>query len=234
MAWDCIVEGGAVLTQDFGPTSYAPEPICGGRHFHSGLDLASHCGAPIHSVCDGVVVAIGDDPGYGPFAVFVQAGQVVLLYGHLRGAAVSVGQQVTAGQVIGYEGTLGNSTGCHVHFSVRPASNRLTECGALDPYPFVCACPSNPPAPPPPPPPPPPPLPAPLPVAMLGGAGPEIAGLLLVALSAAGALYWTQRRPGEPVTLRNVERDLADALRSGLHAGGSAAGRGLAALERLV
>lgn len=218
MAYECVIDGGAILTQDFGCTDVSFEPrcacdpnapgVCGCPYFHSGLDLASHCGAPVRSQCDGTVVAIGDDPGYGPFAVFIQAADVVLLYGHLQAATVDVGQSVSRGQLIGYEGTLGNSTGCHVHFSVRPAGDRKTECGALDPWPFVCGCPANPPPSPPPPPPiivPSPPAPGP------AAAWPAVA-LLLAAAGALTVAHLEHRQPGTTARLwRRLEAEVAHA-----------------------
>lgn len=88
------------------------------------------------------------------------------------------------------------------------------------------------PSPPPPPPAPPPPAPIPPPPRVLVASGVDALGALLLAAAAAGALYWRQRRPGEPVTLGNVERDLVEGMRSGLRTGEDLGLRALGALER--
>lgn len=141
--YECIVQGGAELTQGFGCTHLGMEPPCSGcDHYHSGYDLAAPCGRAVYASCAGSVVGMGDDPGYGPFALFLERDSdgMVELYGHLQAAAVRIGDRVQAGQVIGHVGTLGNSTGCHLHYSVRPAFDRLTECGAREPAPYLCSC----------------------------------------------------------------------------------------------
>lgn len=141
--YECLIEGGADRSQGFGCTHIQMEPGCPGcDHWHSGWDLAAPCGRAVYASCAGLVVAIGDDPGYGPHAVFLQreTDGMVELYGHLQDNTVNVGDRVAAGQAIGHVGTLGHSTGCHLHYSVRPPADRLTECGALDPGPYICSC----------------------------------------------------------------------------------------------
>lgn len=140
--WECLIDGGAARTQGFGCTHLAMEPGCGAcDHWHSGWDLAAACGRAVYASCPGLVVGIGHDPGYGPHAVFLRrADGWIELYGHLQDHAVEIGDPVTAGQVIGHVGTMGNSTGCHLHYSVRPPYDPMTECGAVDPAPFICSC----------------------------------------------------------------------------------------------
>jgi len=143
MAFECVIEGGARLTQGFGCTHLWIEPACGAcDHWHSGWDLAADQGREVYASCDGVVVGIGDDPGYGANSVFIQRNQdgMVELYGHLQDNVVSVLQTVSAGQVIGHVGSRGNSTGPHVHYSVRPPDDRQTECRSVDPAPYLCSC----------------------------------------------------------------------------------------------
>ncbi len=112
---------GGVVTQPFGPTSFALEPPLGPYpHFHTGIDVAAPLGTPVMSAADGVVVAVAHTAvGYGNYIVVAHGAGVLTLYGHLLLTQVSVGQQVTAGQVIGAEGSTGFSTGPHVHFEVR-------------------------------------------------------------------------------------------------------------------
>ncbi len=118
-----------VITQGFGCTSYPFEPYdpsCPSHHFHSGLDIATDYGTPVHAADGGIVhnFAMGCtwNPGalcgYGRYVVMVHAGGFTTLYGHLSGWAVAEGAQVDKDTVIGYEGSTGNSTGPHVHFEI--------------------------------------------------------------------------------------------------------------------
>ncbi|HSK92859.1 MAG TPA: peptidoglycan DD-metalloendopeptidase family protein [Candidatus Angelobacter sp.] len=115
------------VTQEWGPTSFALEPPYTYKgtyypHFHAGIDFANGCGTPIYSAGAGVVVASGQpllpwDTGFG---VVVDHGNgIQTWYWHMQArVVVSPGQIVTSESVIGYEGTTGLSTGCHVHFAV--------------------------------------------------------------------------------------------------------------------
>lgn len=115
------------VTQEWGPTNFVMEPPYTYRgtyypHFHGGIDMASGCGTPILASKAGVVVAAGRplwpwDPGYG--VVLDHGGGIQTWYWHLQtNIAVSSGQIVNTGQVIGYEGNTGYSTGCHLHFAI--------------------------------------------------------------------------------------------------------------------
>lgn len=115
------------VTQEWGPTSFAMEPpyTYNGTyypHFHAGIDMASGCGTPILAAKAGVVVASGQplwpyDPGFG--VVLDHGGGVKTWYWHMQTRiVVSPGQIVNTGQLIGYEGSTGFSTGCHLHFAV--------------------------------------------------------------------------------------------------------------------
>jgi murein DD-endopeptidase MepM/ murein hydrolase activator NlpD len=112
------------ITQPFGPTSWTMEPPGHGyAHFHTGLDIAAGYGTPVHAAAAGVVIHVGwfsgANWGYGNCIIIVHNGTYSTLYGHLSGYAVSQNQYVQQGQVIGYEGSTGNSSGPHVHFEVR-------------------------------------------------------------------------------------------------------------------
>lgn len=106
--------------------SYWTNPLPGGtwvRGFyagHSGIDLAAPVGTPIHAANSGNVLFSGFSHwGYGE-AVVIEHGPILsTLYGHMSSRAVSCGQFVVAGQVIGYVGSTGNSTGPHLHFEIR-------------------------------------------------------------------------------------------------------------------
>jgi murein DD-endopeptidase MepM/ murein hydrolase activator NlpD len=115
------------VTQEWGPTGFVLEPpyTYGGTyypHFHAGIDFAGGCGTPIYSTGAGVVVASGQplwpfDSGYG---VVVDHGSgIQSWYWHMQpNVVVGPGTIVTSESVIGYEGSTGMSTGCHVHFAV--------------------------------------------------------------------------------------------------------------------
>lgn len=115
------------ITQEWGPTSFALEPpyTYNGTyypHFHGGIDMASGCGAPVMASKAGVVVASGQpllpyDTGFG--VIIDHGSDIQTWYWHLEARViVRPGQVVNGGQVIGYEGTTGFSTGCHLHFAV--------------------------------------------------------------------------------------------------------------------
>jgi len=108
--------GPFMVTQEFGPTIY--------NTFHTGLDMAYlvRCGGPIYAAGDGIVIADGrPNSKYGDFAIGVMIGhsqRLATLYWHLSREIVTVGQEVHVGDVIGYEGSTGFATGCHLHFEV--------------------------------------------------------------------------------------------------------------------
>jgi len=115
------------VTQEWGPTNFRLEPPYTYRgtyypHFHGGIDLANGCGTPILAIGTGTVKASGQplwpwDSGYG--VVISHGSGVQSWYWHLKAVVVvRAGQVVSRGQVIGYEGTTGNSTGCHLHMGI--------------------------------------------------------------------------------------------------------------------
>ncbi|MEO6796861.1 MAG: peptidoglycan DD-metalloendopeptidase family protein [Candidatus Dormibacter sp.] len=114
------------ITQVFGPSSYPFEPPgFGFPHFHTGIDISYKQGTPILAADDGVVVAAttslmnGQMVGYGNYVIIAHRNNYFSLYGHLLGFQVKAGDTVRQGQLIGYEGSTGNSTGPHVHFEYR-------------------------------------------------------------------------------------------------------------------
>ncbi len=109
--------GSFIVTQEYGHTSF--------EAFHRGIDMAylsPHCGGPIYAAGDGTVLADGQpNIGYGDTAIGVIIGHSQRLqswYWHMSREVVAVGQQVKAGDIIGYEGATGMATGCHLHFQV--------------------------------------------------------------------------------------------------------------------
>jgi len=115
---------GAILTQ--------------GIHGRNGVDIGATRGTPIHAAADGTVIvarANGWNGGYGNYVVITHPNGSQTLYSHMRGVIVSPGQGVASGQVIGYVGSTGISTGAHLHFEVRGAANPFRNC----PSGSVCA-----------------------------------------------------------------------------------------------
>ncbi|MGW5559344.1 M23 family metallopeptidase [Micromonospora sp. NPDC003944] len=102
---------------------------------HAGIDLALPSGTPIHAAAAGTVTQAGDaSDGYGN-SVFIDHGNGYLThYAHQSRIAVTVGQAVKAGQVIGYEGATGDATGPHLHFEVHQGM-----WNQIDPAPFMRA-----------------------------------------------------------------------------------------------
>lgn len=108
------------ITSEFGMRLH---PILGIYVLHSGIDFGAACGTPVVAAADGVVISTPYDDSRGNYVVIdhgVQRGvNLTTASLHLQSFAVSPGQSVSRGQVIGYEGTTGSSTGCHLHFETR-------------------------------------------------------------------------------------------------------------------
>jgi murein DD-endopeptidase MepM/ murein hydrolase activator NlpD len=94
-------------------------PIVGRYKLHTGVDIACSIGTPIHAAAAGVVILAGTDRAYGNLVMIDHGGGVTTLYGHQSRLAVSTGATVKKGQIIGYSGNTGWSTGPHCHFEVR-------------------------------------------------------------------------------------------------------------------
>ena len=112
LAWPV---GGSVTS----PFGWRIHPIFGDRRLHTGIDLGSVAGAAIHAAGNGTVILAGSWGGYGRTVVIDHGGGLSSLYAHQSSIAVSEGQRVLAGDVIGYIGCTGFCTGPHLHFEVR-------------------------------------------------------------------------------------------------------------------
>ncbi len=91
----------------------------GEGEFHKGVDISAPYGTAIRATADGVVISAAVGNGYGKEVVLDHGGGVRTIYAHMSGFHVSAGDQVVRGQVIGYVGMTGRSTGAHVHYEVR-------------------------------------------------------------------------------------------------------------------
>lgn len=104
------------------PQGYRIDPITGQISYHSGTDIAAPNGTPILAAADGTVVtANGVDSWGGSYGYYVKLDHgngLQTLYAHCQAICVTAGQQVKAGQVIGYVGHTGRATGNHLHFEV--------------------------------------------------------------------------------------------------------------------
>ena len=87
--------------------------------FHEGLDIAAPEGTPIVAAGSGTVVIAAYTGGYGNYTCIDHGGGLSTCYGHQSAFAVSSGESVSQGEVIGYVGSTGHSTGPHLHFEVR-------------------------------------------------------------------------------------------------------------------
>ncbi|MEG3084200.1 peptidoglycan DD-metalloendopeptidase family protein [Sphingomonas sp. PB2P12] len=103
------------ITSSFGLRRH---PLLGFTRMHKGLDIGAPYGAPIHAMTDGIVAFAGRTGGYGNFVKLVHGGGMASGYGHMSRIVVSSGTRVRQGQVIGYVGSTGMSTGPHLHWEV--------------------------------------------------------------------------------------------------------------------
>ncbi len=98
---------------------------------HEGIDIGVGYGTPIHSAASGAVVYAGWLGGYGNLVVVDHGGGISTAYGHQSALAVSSGQQVSQGQVLGYVGCTGHCFGPHLHFEVRINGSAVDPLGYL-------------------------------------------------------------------------------------------------------
>jgi murein DD-endopeptidase MepM/ murein hydrolase activator NlpD len=104
--------------------------------FHYGVDMAAPWGTPFYAAGDGVVIEAGPMAGYGNAIMIQHSNGDVTVYGHEEKVLVTVGEKVKAGQLIGLVGSLGQSTGPHLHFEVRLGGE---DGEKVDPIPWLAA-----------------------------------------------------------------------------------------------
>lgn len=118
-------------SSDYAVESWMIRPIDGGYrsqgiHGYNGVDLANKIGTPIYAAASGKVIVSkqgGWNGGYGSYIVIEHSNGVQTLYAHNSSNIVKMGQWVKQGQLIGYVGNTGRSTGAHLHFEVRGGKN---------------------------------------------------------------------------------------------------------------
>ena len=98
---------------------------------HKGIDLAAPTGTPVYAPADGVVSEAHWFGTYGNYIQIEHGNEIETRYGHLSGYAVAAGDHVYKGELIGYVGSTGRSTGPHLHYEVR------IDGQAVDPMPFL-------------------------------------------------------------------------------------------------
>jgi murein DD-endopeptidase MepM/ murein hydrolase activator NlpD len=105
-----------IVTSSFGSRL---DPFKGEGAFHTGIDIATNVGDAVRAPADGIVLKAGMGTGYGREVVVDHGHGVETLYAHLSGFAVITGQDVHKGDILGYVGSSGHSTGPHLHYEVR-------------------------------------------------------------------------------------------------------------------
>jgi murein DD-endopeptidase MepM/ murein hydrolase activator NlpD len=119
---------GAAMTSGFGMRTH---PVLGGRRGHKGVDLAMPTGTPVYATADGVISKADWFSSYGLYISIEHGGKIQTRYGHLSRLSVGSGQSVKKGDLIGYVGSTGRSTGPHLHYEVRIAGV------AVNPIPYM-------------------------------------------------------------------------------------------------
>ena len=117
----CPLKSYTRISSEYG---WRKNPVTGVNKLHAGTDFAAPAGTPIYAAASGYVpVAGGSSGGYGNYVIIYHGkmsdgNQYSTLYGHMRSVATSAGKYVQQGEIIGYVGSTGNSTGNHLHLEV--------------------------------------------------------------------------------------------------------------------
>lgn len=126
------VESGLAMPASGPITSYFGNryhPILHFTRFHAGLDIGAAWGSPIVAASDGQVIAAGWSGGYGREVEIAHGGGITSRYGHMSEIVATAGSFVRRGQLIGYVGSSGLSTGPHLHFEVRQDGQPVNPLG---------------------------------------------------------------------------------------------------------
>jgi phage baseplate assembly protein W len=117
-------------------------PVYGGMRFHTGVDIAANAGTPVRAVKSGTVTKISANQkpysGFGNVVIVDHGDGYQTVYAHLSQFACKVGDSVQQGQVIGYVGSTGTSTGNHLHFIVQKTGHAMpTQGNTVNPAPLL-------------------------------------------------------------------------------------------------
>jgi len=110
------------LTSGFGMRNH---PVLGRRRAHKGIDLGAPTGTPILAAADGIISRADWFGSYGLYVSVEHGGEIQTRYAHMSRLNVAKGQRVSKGDVIGFVGTTGRSTGPHLHYEVRIADEAV-------------------------------------------------------------------------------------------------------------
>ena len=121
---------GVRLTSGYGMRDH---PVLRRRAQHNGVDLAAPSGTPVYATADGIVEMAQYYSSYGNYVQIEHMGDIETRYAHLSSYTVSAGQSVRVGDLIGYVGSTGRSTGPHLHYEVRVAGD------PVNPIPYMMA-----------------------------------------------------------------------------------------------
>jgi murein DD-endopeptidase MepM/ murein hydrolase activator NlpD len=112
---------------------YRNAPTRGASRNHKGIDIPGPVGTPIYATADGMIGRAQWVSGYGKFVEINHGNAVQTRYGHLSAMNVMPGQRIKKGDVLGYMGSTGRSTGSHLHYEVRIAGEAINPTGFLSP-----------------------------------------------------------------------------------------------------
>mgnify|MGYP000075696897 FL=1 len=116
------------LTSDYGMRTH---PVLGGRRSHKGVDLSAPTGTPIYATADGYISKAEWFSSYGKYVSIEHGANLQTRFAHMSDIAVTAGSRVKKGDIIGYVGSTGRSTGPHLHYEVR------IDVKAVNPVPYM-------------------------------------------------------------------------------------------------
>ena len=124
----------ARLTSDYGIRTH---PVLGGKRKHNGIDLAAPTGTPIYATADGYVSKAGPFSSYGNYVSIEHGAGLETRYAHMSRVVAHEGARVQKGDLIGYVGSTGRSTGPHLHYEIRVDGN------PVNPIPYMAQSPAQ-------------------------------------------------------------------------------------------
>lgn len=122
---------------------YRTDPFQGRRKNHKGLDIPGPIGTPIYATADGTIGRAQWVSGYGKYVEVEHGNSIQTRYGHMSALNVVSGQRVKQGDIIGFMGSTGRSTGSHLHYEVRIAGEPVNPISFLAPAAEPVTIPSN-------------------------------------------------------------------------------------------